>query len=428
MSRDDWSGPLHFPFSVGAVLAANAVPDAYLLMDAPGCALWRPGFVQGSHDWNSRLWRTDGFHRVQTSMVSVERLAMASTLPEIGDRLARMAARPDCGVVMATGFPLVMAAGVPHPAAWKAIRPPPTVPFVNVRPTALNADWLDGYAAALDAMARAHPLRTVPRRADAVGIVGYLHDRNERDHAGNHAELRRLLAALGLDLVSTWLDGSPFADLGRIAEAGTLLAFPYARDAACTLAKRLGGLPIIECGVPFGLKGTADWLRSVGVATGRETQAETLIEAELRRVVPRVGWAIEPALRHGRAWFRGDPHLVRPLAGLLAEVGVQLVGAVAVAGEHHEAALGPWDDVPCAVRFAPSMGWMDSMLAAGEARFGDQPVDCAIGWHEPPRRFVGLGFPSPYAHALVDRPFLGFEGCLHFIDRLAGELGRAAPA
>ena len=33
-----------------------------------------------------------------------------------------------------------------------------------------------------------------------------------------------------------------------------------------------------------------------------------------------------------------------------------------------------------------------------------------------------FGFPSYFHHALARRPFLGFEGALHFIDRMAERL------
>ena len=46
---------------------------------------------------------------------------------------------------------------------------------------------------------------------------------------------------------------------------------------------------------------------------------------------------------------------------------------------------------------------------------------------------VEFGFPSVYSHALYDRPFLGFQGFMAFVDTLAnalrqGELQRAQRA
>lgn len=40
--------------------------------------------------------------------------------------------------------------------------------------------------------------------------------------------------------------------------------------------------------------------------------------------------------------------------------------------------------------------------------------------------FVEWGFPSHRWHCFADAPFLGFEGCLHLVTRLAEATGRAS--
>ena len=92
------------PYSTGVVLAVNAVADAYLLLDAPVCAQWRPGFIQGSHDAASTLWDPAGAHRVQISGTTTERL-VSGNLEDISRKLAGLAAAPGCGAVLAAGPP-----------------------------------------------------------------------------------------------------------------------------------------------------------------------------------------------------------------------------------------------------------------------------------------------------------------------------------
>ena len=72
---------------------------------------------------------------------------------------------------------------------------------------------------------------------------------------------------LGLDLCSFWLSGDTVADLAAVARAGTILSFPYGREAAQILAGSLdlgitnslgliffrhlpGVIPFVELGFP----------------------------------------------------------------------------------------------------------------------------------------------------------------------------------
>ena len=77
-------------YSTGVVLAVNALSDAFLLLDAPACAQWRPGFIQGSHDSTSTLWDSEGVHRFQITNTSTDRI-IAGNGEDLTRRLARLA-------------------------------------------------------------------------------------------------------------------------------------------------------------------------------------------------------------------------------------------------------------------------------------------------------------------------------------------------
>lgn len=57
--------PLSFPYNLGVLLALNAVSDAYLVLDGPGCSFYRGMMIHGRHDWSSTLLSADGWHRFQ---------------------------------------------------------------------------------------------------------------------------------------------------------------------------------------------------------------------------------------------------------------------------------------------------------------------------------------------------------------------------
>ncbi len=414
----------NYPYSIGVELAVNAVSDLYLLLDAPVCALWRPGFIQGSHDSAATLWDSGGVHRVQVSGTRTD-LIVSGNLPDLAKQLGQLAAAPGCGGVLAAGFPMARISGAPYETIWRGLKPAPSVPFFPVTGGAVSDDWLDGYAHTLLALAKGLPLPKARRRPRAVAIVGYLHDRGERDHAANITELRRMLAGIGLELASVWLSGTKRSGLSDAAGAAAVLSLPYGREAAACLAARLG-VPTVECGLPLGLGACADWLKTVGGALGRKAEAEAFAEAELARLMPRLEWAVEELFLHARAAFTGDPVLIRPLARLLSEVGGRLTAAIAMAGAHHRRELGSWDDLPFPVAQAPDQEDHQKILRG--LLQGEDRLDCLIGtFHRrgpggDGARTVELGFPSYHSHAFHDRPYLGFEGALCLLDRIAEEL------
>ncbi|HEY3357265.1 MAG TPA: nitrogenase component 1 [Polyangia bacterium] len=403
----------NYAYSTGVVLAVNAVRDAFLVLDAPACALWRPGFIQGHHDSTSTLWDAEGGHRFQITDTSTERI-ISGNLPGLAQQLQRISRAPGCGAILAAGFPMALISGTPYEAIWGSLTPAPSVPFFPVTGGSVSSDWLDGYAQTILALAKAVALPAATRRPEDVAIVGYMFDRGERDHVANLAELRRMLAGIGLNLVSVWPSGVAIAGLGAAASAGTILSFPYARDAAATLAGRLAAA-LVECDLPLGLRQSADWIRRVGRAVGREAEADAFAEQELARLVPRLEWAVEEIFLHATVIFAGDPVMVRPVARQIADVGGRMVAAAAMGAPHHAHELGSWADLPFPVYEAPSVSTM----------FRAEPeVDCIIGAGDCGRRqrTVELGFPSYRSHAFHDRPYLGFEGALCLLGRVAENL------
>ena len=119
---------------------------------------------------------------------------------------------------------------------------------------------------------------------------------------------------------------------------------------------------------------------------------------------------------HSTFIFAGDPFMIRPLARQVSDVGGRMVAADALAGPHHTRLLGSWDALPFPVFDAPSL-----RMEVGE------DADCIIGTSDGrrrrlDRRTVELGFPSYNSHAFHDCPYLGFEGAMSLLSRIADDL------
>lgn len=412
------------PYSVGVLLALNAIADAWLLLDAPECAVWKMGFVHGAHDWNSTLWDIEGFHRVHVTCVNTEQIVL-SRGADVAERLRRISSLEQCGAVFAVGFPMATISGVQYETIHRGIQPPMEKPFFQIPGGPMVSDWLDGYVNTLRAIAEKIELPPPAPNPDNVAIVGYMMDRNERDHTANLAELKRLLGAIGLSAVSIWLDGGSFNGLREISSAGTILSFPAGREAAEIVARRLGA-NLVLCDLPFGLKGTSDWLVKVGEATGRKEEAEALVESELRRIMPRLEWVAPEFFQAKKTLFTGDPAFIRPLAALVHELGAKMLFAVATATAARLEAMGTWDDLPFPVYPALTVDEFHSRL-----NFPLVDVDFTVCASETPRvetlsgkppPNVELGYPSFTQHAIFDLPYLGYEGCLCFLNRIVNEM------
>ncbi|HNW43989.1 MAG TPA: nitrogenase component 1, partial [Elusimicrobiales bacterium] len=260
----DFARTFNLPYQLGIFLAANAVKDSCAVMDGLNCVMSKIDFLAGNHDAYSTLLSPDGAHRIICTM--------AGPLPQkenpekpLAALLNSVAGSGRFSVVMVTGLPYLKLAGLDYEGLAAGVTG--GAPVVDVPPSSLDADWLEGYALALNALARALPPRKAAPRPRSVALAGYFPDRGEGDHAANIKELRMLLKLCGLELTCVFPSGGSFRDLSRALEAGLIVSLPYGRRAAATLAKK-SGAKLVETGLPLGLRGTAAWLETVRRAAG----------------------------------------------------------------------------------------------------------------------------------------------------------------
>lgn len=410
---------LNFPYLLGIYLGINALPGSFLLVDGPDCAFLKAQHLWGRHDLASTLLDPAGQHRILFSG------ADGRAAGRFDERLDELQATAQTELVVVTSLPATTGDDPAASPAAGRTEDASDRPVLHIPGRSLRADWLDGYAAFLTSLAHALPLTAGPPRSDQIGIVGYLFDRNEADQQASVAELGRLLAGCDLELCATWLSGTSSAELGAIGRAGTVVSLPYGRRAARVLCERTGA-KLVELGLPWGLRGTASWLRAVAASCGRRDLADRTIDAELGEAVPRLEPVVGRLLLGRRFVVGQDPFLAAALVELLEELGGEMALVVVPAGARHRTALrgrSPLDD---------RLALWEPREHELEAATAELDADLAIATSEVGRYVdlptVELGFPSVHHHGLHEAPLTGFRGALLLVERIANELRRPWPA
>jgi nitrogenase molybdenum-iron protein alpha/beta subunit len=412
---------MNHSFVVGVYLAANAVRDAVVLVDGPDCAFFKGQLVYGRHDAVSTLYRQGAPHRIRYTGASVDDVAL-----ERGGRIASdvraAASQPGAAVVILTSLPMCTVTSPDYGRIAREASAEGEAHVVEVPGRSLRGDWIDGYADTLASLARHIRLPSVRTDPDKVAVVGHLMDRNEGDQRGNVREMERLLAGIALSTSSVWLSGGPVEELARAAEAGTIVSLPAGREAARLLARRTGA-QVVETDVPLGLASTRRWVETVAAAAGRAGRAARFVDAELTRVARRIDRLVHLCLLDREAVIVGEPFVAVALERTLAELGCRTARAALQARPEHLGRLvepppgpGPWCEP-----------LLDELVEDLQAR-GAPPSDVAVvpGEHAPHFRahvpVVELGFPSLGYHVLREAPFMGFEGTLELVGRLASAM------
>lgn len=415
---------LNPPYLHGAFLAINAISDAYFLGDGPDCIRAKGEQIHGRHDLFSTLMSCQGEHRVHYTGLSVFNIA-SNLEKEIAAGLERIARRPSCGAVFMGSVPMCTIAGTDYARILREVFAGGGPPAFMVPPqTGLGGDWLDGYAAVLDALAAGVDLSGAEPSPRRVALVGHMMGRNEGDHRGNLRELERMLGALGLEACSIWLSGGPVESLRAVRRAGAIVSLPHGRRAARELARRLG-VPLVEAEAPFGLQASRRFMELLGRSFGREREAAEFVARELAEAAPALEWAVPHAFLGRRFAYGSDPHYACGFAESVEELGGEVAGMILLGGKRHldEAAARALEARPEAL-FEPMQNRLPQWWNGLDRRSADALVatTMVVEYLRPRTSWLEFGYPSDYTHFLKDEPFLGFRGALGFLTRLANEV------
>jgi len=408
--------PYTMPYMMGYFLAANAVRDLCAVVDGANCVMTKVDLLEGNHDLFCTLMSEGGNHRAVCTMVNP---LNPDRNPErkLSALLKSLVAHGRYGAVTVTGLPFCRMAGMDY--AGMAASLGSKLPVVAVPPMSMESDWLDAYAATLDALARALPLKGKKSPLKAV-VAGYLMDRNEYDHVANLKELKRLLALAGLELVSVWPSGGTCAELSRAGEAGLVISLPYGRRAARALALRTGAR-LVETGLPMGLAGTSAWLSAVRRAAGLEGTLPVKLAAEAEEAAGAMRGALR-LLQHKNILFAGDPYLYAAFSSFASEL-CTVVTAAFLGGDPRPLGVAVKAKV---LIFSPEAGAArDALAGLGRYERPDLAVANSFAAAEGiigGAPLVEFGFPSYGHHCLIDEPFLGYAGARGLAARMLNAL------
>jgi len=427
--------PLDYTYLMGSYMAVNAVAGTAILIDGPDCAMGKVEHIFGKHDLRSTLLECTGLNRVECSFTDARNTVM-SREKAVHQNLVTMARRSDLKALLLSSLPMTFVTGTDYNLIIQNVSKETKKPLHYVLPRSLNGGHLEGYVELLRVFAEDIALQGGRTDRGKVAIVGYFMDRMEEDHLANVRELKRLLGGIGLDAVSVWFDGSDYSQLDKVAEAGTLLAFPYGKKAADIISKRTGA-QVLSVDMPIGIDGTRKWLEYVADFFGRKKKAKSFIESELRRVIPRMEWAVPHYFLNRRFWISMDPYHIGPWAAFMQELGAVFVGGATV-GEQLDVRAGrssgkkdnktvlPENVSGALVR--PTSGCLEEELKRAFAEgvdivFGNTDVLQLVAREIPT---LEIGYPSYYTHALAPAPYMGFEGALWIMDRAANAISSRA--
>lgn len=411
----------NLPYLQGAYLALNAIPDAYFLGDGPSCIMAKAEQIHGRHDLFSTLLSCGSDHRIHYTGVNVFNIA-GNFEAAIASALKGIASRSGCAAVFMGSMPMCSIAGTDYERILReALAGGKKPAFLLPRRSAVSGDWLDGYAAVMEVMASEMDLGGAKPSPKSVAVVGNLMDRNEGEHRGNILELKRMLRALGLEPVSIWLSGSPYESLREVRRAGAIISLPHGRKAASILARRLG-VKLVETGLPFGLEGTRRFVEQLGREFGKKSQAEDFIRAELDAVIPRLEWSVPHTFLNRRFVFVGDPHYAAGFAELIENLGGKIPRMIIMGGSYHLAKeqRERLEGRPGTV-FEPMMQEVEEQISELSEKEVDLLVtNSLVLLHTTVKiPWIEFGYPSEYTHFLKDEPFLGFQGALALLSRMA---------
>jgi len=420
---EDLSSRLNCPYLIGVYLAINAIPDAYLLVDGPNCLFHKAEYIHGRHDLHSTLFNCSGYHRVQFTGTNSEKVATNYESAVAGD-IQKIASLSHCKGIFLSSISFCKIVGIQYDRLIREIPGDLGKPVWEVAGYSLEGDWLDGYARTLHCLASSIDLKRGSPKPENVAIVGYLMDRTEADHQGNIAELRRMLEGISLKPVSIWLSNSPLGHLQKIKNAATVISLPHGREAASTIAERIGAR-VINTSFPFGIARTQEWIRQVAGALGKRPEAEAFIQRETEQIIPKLEWLVPHVFLNRRLVWIGEPYLLGGLMSLAEDLGFRIAGAYLAASQRHlDKETVKMFKEKARIIFEPTRRKLNAEwklhkkngvdLVIGNSR-GLSMIDSDAAQME-------FGYPCYHYHALQQEPYLGFRGSISFIHRMVNAI------
>jgi nitrogenase molybdenum-cofactor synthesis protein NifE len=399
---------LDHSYLTGIFLAVNALKNSYMLVDAPNCCYQKIEYIDKNHDLFSELFFNYWGHPRIANTESTPLNIASDNTKKIENMLVNIGAYKGSEVVFLASMPLTSITGIQYDLIVRKAQKKCRTTIIELPAKNARYDWLTGYADVLIALAKKVKLKKGLRSKNKVAIIGYLFDRNEGDHLGNVQEMKKLLRSLSLQLVSTWLAGTAYNDLGKVQHAEFIISLPYGREAAEILAKRTGA-KLIYTELPFGLNNTKKWIEKILKGTGCKKQKNNN-EQEMLHLKEVIAGFKKKQKKSNKYSVIIDAGFSEVFLEGLSEIGCKVAAVIEIgdgaknAGKNNIRVLkNPNYEIIESTRFQASDIGIGNSL--GKPFFEGKP-------------YIQFGFPTPGYHCFTMKPYLGYKGFINFINRL----------
>lgn len=410
-------------FLDGVFLVLNGVSDLASVLDSPNCGEFKVAKTGIRQDLYSTIGSSGQLSRNQFTNLEFPDMTLG-TASKVEEAIRQTNQNLNPGAIMVTSGSPIQLTGEYHEVEVRRLSEELKKPIFSFPSASLSGDFLDGFRDALVAVAAALPLDTSAKpEPDTVGIIGFPYLRNELDDVANVQELVRLLKGLGLRCTVVFPSGRTFADYGELSRVERIIGLPYGAEAAEYVGTRLGR-PVLQLPVPMGLDGTSRWLRAVAAFTGREQQAELLIEGELRQHTPLLRRIVNTMFVHKRIVVAADPYLAHGLIPGLTEIGLE-VAHLTIRTRHSQRLETVLPTIRAAAANLPigqdlsipemQRVWAEQAEEGVDLVIGSTLERASLGELEVP--YLEMGFPCYVRHALYSAPWVGFQGLVWLADR-----------
>ena len=218
------------------------------------------------------------------------------------------------------------------------------------------------------------------------------------------AEIKRLITGCGATVKHVYPFESKLRDISGLKNSDVIVVMYH--EFGCTLADRLGR-PVLQA--PFGLAETEQFIKNLGVITGKEKNAASFLQEEKQSTLqplwdlwrgPQSEWF--PTIRLGVA---ADRTYAEGLAKFLGkEMGMQCLFSHDSAETDNNA--------------------LREELAATQPQFmfGRIVDKIYLAELDAKTRFIPAGFPGPIVRRALGTPFMGHSGAVYIIQEIVNAL------
>lgn len=403
----------------GVFLAAHAIPDAVDIMHTGvGC---KPKAQR-------QISSHDRMREAQNKMVWSdvdESLLITGSADRLRDMTVQTFRRREgVGLIVITTSTSMEMTSLDVEAVLPEIRQQVSCPVIYIPTPGYAGDLHVGYQQAMLRVLSLCDWSGAQPRRSTVNVLGYLFDRYEHDHAMSNHEVRRLLAGLGLETITTFLSGTPKKGLMMAPQAEANIVLPWARPVEAVV-ERTAPRPTVHVDLPLGMRATTRFLEQVAASRHvPPARLAQLTDSENRRAAPLMRVARE-RLEGARVAILADTPMAAGLLSLCRDLGMEpvLAGLMdrSLGGRPalEEALARGGLTLDCPVLENPSA------TDVAEALEESGPPEILVSpdaWLPPETTRnvarVELGIPSNRKHAIYAQPVLGYRGAICMAQRL----------